>query len=134
MPRISRILLILANLAIIESLLRLLFFYLGTRAGAQLITPPPPAAVMAFINVFSLLLGIMGLLVIPELLLLKSWGYWGTVALCVLTIGFDGWAMATYAWTAGAGLVIPTLLVTYLALKGQPLHRRMIKGIQVSSL
>lgn len=103
-----------AALAIMQSVLRLTFFYVGSYGGAQLISPPPPANVMEFINLFSLGLGILGLLVIPGLLLFRSWGYWGTIALCIANIGFDGWAVATIAWTAAAGLLIPILLVAYL--------------------
>ena len=94
-----------------QSILRLAFFYLGTYGGAQLISPPPPTNMMEFINLYSLGLGILGLIVIPGLLFFRSWGYWGTLSLCVLTIGFDVWAVATTAWTAAAGLLNPIMLV-----------------------
>jgi hypothetical protein len=94
-----------------ESFLRLVFFYLGSYGGAQLISPLSPAFVMQFVNIFSLALRLSGLLVIPGLLLFRIWG---TIALCILTIGFDGWAVATIAWSAGVGLAIPILLFAYL--------------------
>jgi hypothetical protein len=120
----SKILLAVTGFAILESILRLLFFYLGTYGGVQLVTPSPPVPIMDFINVFSLILGIAGLVVIPSLLFFRSWAYWGTIALCVLTIGFDGWAVLTTAWTAAAGVVIPALLLAYIAPKQHKfLHR-----------
>lgn len=126
MPRRSRILISLGALAIVESILRLVFFYLGTYGGAQLITPPPPEFVTEFINAFSLLLGIAGLVVIPALLLSRTWGYWGSIILSVVTIGFDGWAVATTAWTAIAGIVIPILVLSYLIPKKRAFTHRLV--------
>jgi hypothetical protein len=110
----GRIFVSIALFVAIESILRLIFFYLGTFSGYQLITPSPPAFVMGFINGFSLALGIVGLLVIPGLMFYRAWGYWGTLMLCIVTIGFDGWAVATVTWTASAGLLIPIVALIYL--------------------
>ncbi len=121
----SRIVLALGILAIVQSLLRLGFFYAFYYGGAQLITPPPPAYVMQFINAFSLSLGILGLAIVPGLLLSRAWGYWGTLAMAALTIVFDAWAVATVAQTALMGLFIPILLMVYLV----PRHGRFVRRI-----
>ena len=50
----------------------------------------PPAATMNIVNSVNLLLGLVGLLFVPGLLTMTRWGFWGTVALSVSTIAFDG--------------------------------------------
>ena len=122
--RRSKIFLAIAILALIQSILRLMFFYLGTYGGAQLISPSPPAPVMEFINTFSLALGLGGLAVIPALLLFRNWGYWGTLFLCILTIAFDAWGVTMIAWTAAAGLLIPIVALVYLV----PRHVTLFAG------
>jgi hypothetical protein len=69
--------LLVSALVALQSILRLVFFYVGTYSGAQLITPAPPAVVMDFINVFSVVLGVAGLVFIPELVFQRRWGLLG---------------------------------------------------------
>jgi lysylphosphatidylglycerol synthetase-like protein (DUF2156 family) len=97
---------------------------MGTYGRIQLITPPPPNLVMQFINQFSLALGLAGLLVIPGLLSSKTWGYWSTLTLGILTIVFDMWAFLTTAQTAAAGIFIPAILILYLV----PRHASFLHG------
>jgi hypothetical protein len=80
---------------------------------------------MQSINAFSLSLGLLGLAVVPGLLLSRAWGYWGTLAMPVLTMMFDIWAVATVAQTALMGLFIPILLMVYLV----PRHGRFVHKI-----
>ena len=110
----SKMLLAIVGLVILQSILRVVFFYMATVGGTQLISPPPPAALMQTINAFSLALGVAGLLVVPGLISFKSWGYWGTLFLCLVTLVFDLWAFSTTAQTAAAGLAVPTIALVYL--------------------
>jgi len=127
--RNSKIFLIIAILAIMQSVLRLVFFYLGTFGGSQLITPPPPASLMQFINAFSLALGLAGLLAIPGLMFYKSWGYLGTILVCGVTLAFDLWAFSTVAQTAAAGLVVPIIALIYLVPRRAAfLHHSLLKS------
>jgi hypothetical protein len=109
----TRTLIFLGVLALIESVLRLVFFYVGTHGG-QLITPAPPVDVMQFINYFSLGLGLIGLVAFSGLIFETSWGFWGSLMLCLATIVFDSWAVATTAETALAGIIVPVLLLAYV--------------------
>jgi len=102
--RRNRIFVFLAALGILESLIRLL----GLR---QLLASYP------YVNYFSMASGIAGLIVLPALLLLSSWGYWGTVVVSAVTIIFDLWAIFAIFWTALAGVFVPALLLLYLVPK-----------------
>ena len=79
MTRRTRILVFLAALGILQSLIRLL----GLR---QLLVSYP------YVNYFSMVLGIAGLIALPALLLFSKWGYWCTLVVSAATIIFDFWA------------------------------------------
>jgi hypothetical protein len=105
---------IVCSLGGIEALLRLFFYYEAVFAGVQLLHPMPPAATMNLVNAINLALGLAGLVGISGLLLMTGWGYWGTVAVSVLTVLFDGFSAATVSLTAFAGLVLPVLFLILL--------------------
>src|SRR5579871_3249108 len=121
-PLNTRRMFLVVALFVIESFLRLTFFYVGTYGGSQLITPPPSAYVMNFINVFSLALGLAGLLAIPGLVFYRKWGYWGLITVSLLTIVFDLWAFSKVAQTAIAGLIVPVIVLAYFL----PKYRRFL--------
>jgi len=94
----------LAAIGTLQSLTRLL-------ALRQLLAPYP------YVNYFSMVLGIGGLIALPALLLLSRWGYWGTIIVSAATIIFDLSATFAIFWTALAGVFVPALLLLYLVHK-----------------
>jgi len=112
--RRSRAILAVGILLILQSALRLFFYYDAVYAGVQLLQPMPPAATMNLVNSVNLALGLVGLALVPGLLLMTRWGFWGTVALSVLTIVFDGVSSATVSFTAFAGLILPVIFLALL--------------------
>ena len=101
-------------LAVIEAVLRLVFYYESAYAGVALIQPMPPAPVMNDANVISLTLGLGGLVATAGLLLMKEWGFWGTAMVSAFTIVFDGVSALTVSYTAFAGLVLPAVFLLVL--------------------
>ena len=114
MPSPYRIILAVGILGIVEAVLRLVFYYEAEFAGVQLLQPMPPASTMALVNSINLILGLAGLAVISGLLLTTRWGYWGTVAVSLLTIIFDGVSAASVSPTALAGLILPVIFLLVL--------------------
>ncbi|HUI85723.1 MAG TPA: hypothetical protein VLY21_01040 [Nitrososphaerales archaeon] len=112
--RRSKTVLAVGTLLTLQSALRLFFYYEAVYAGVQLLQPMPPAATMNVVNSVNLALGLVGLVVVPGLLLMTRWGFWGTVALSVLTIVFDGVSSATVSLTAFAGLILPVVFLALL--------------------
>jgi len=110
----ARFVLVVGAFGILEGLLRLLFYYEAVFAGVPLLQPMPPASTMNLVNSINLVLGLAGLLAISGLLLMTWWGYWGTVAVSVLTVIFDGASAATVSLTALAGLVLPVVFLVVL--------------------
>lgn len=104
MTRRTRTFVFLAALGILQSLIRLL----GLR---QLLVSYP------YVNYFSMVLGIAGLIALPALLLFSKWGYWCTLVVSAATIIFDLWAIFAIFWTALAGVLVPALLLLYLVPK-----------------
>lgn len=101
-------------LLVLQSALRLFFYYEAVYAGVQLLQPMPPAAAMAVVNSVNLSLGLAGLVVVPGLLLTTRWGFWGTIALSALTIFFDGTSSVTVSVAAFAGLILPVVFLALL--------------------
>ena len=114
MGKRTRLILAVGVLAIAEALLRLLFYYEAVFAGVSLLQPMPPASTMNIVNTINLMLGLAGLVVTPGLLLMTRWGYWGTVAVSVLTVAFDGISALAVSLTAFAGLVLPVVFLIVL--------------------
>ena len=65
------------------------------------------------INILFLFIGVIGLITVFGLYQMKSWGYWGTILLSVLTIVFDIWGL-TIQSTAAIGLILPVIFTIYL--------------------
>jgi uncharacterized membrane protein YqhA len=114
MTKPPRLVLFIGVLGILEALLRLFFYYEAVFAGVQLLRPMPPASTMNAVNAINLVLGLAGLVVISGLLLMTSWGYWGTVIVSALTIVFDGVSAVAVSYTAFAGLILPVLFLALL--------------------
>ena len=114
MTKRTRTVLVVGIFAIIEALLRLFFYYEAVYAHVPLLNPMPPVSTMIIINSINLALGLAGLLVISGFLLLTGWGYWGTVAVSIATVVFDGVSAATVSATAFAGLILPVMFLVLL--------------------
>jgi hypothetical protein len=112
--KISRTVLIIGIFLILQSCLRLFFYYEAVFAGVPLLQPMPSAATMNLINSINLILGLLGLIIVPGLYLMTGWGYWGIIALSAATIIFDGISSATVSFTALAGLILPILFLILL--------------------
>jgi len=114
MRRIERFVLVIGILGGLEALLRLFFYYEAVFAGVPLLQPMPPAATMDIVNNVNLTLGLAGLAAVSGLLLMTGWGYWGTSAVSILTIAFDGVSAVAVSFTALAGLILPAVFLVIL--------------------
>ena len=101
-------------LLVLESALRVFFYYEAVDAGVQLLQPMPPPTTMEVVNSVNLILGLAGFVVVLGLLTMRRWGFWGTVVLSVLTILFDGTSSIAVSPTAFAGLVLPFVFLAIL--------------------
>jgi len=108
------VVLVVGSLLVLQSALRLFFYYEAVYAGVQLLQPMPPAETMSIVSSLNLTLGVAGFVVVPGLFLMTRWGFWGTVVVCILTILFDGVSSVTVSLTAFAGLVLPVLFLMLL--------------------
>jgi len=66
------------------------------------------------VSVSFLAIGLVGLLMLPGLYLMKSWGFWGTIAVSVYTIVFDLWAYLEVQSSAIAGIIPAGITLGYL--------------------
>jgi hypothetical protein len=113
----------IAMLAIVQSALRF-YFALGTTGAlgsdieAQLTTllENPVTQPMLLLTVPFLLLGAFGMITAAGLLEGRPWGAYGTIALSVVTIIYDAWAIVAIQSTAILGMVLPALFIGYLLL------------------
>ena len=110
----SRSILAIVILGVLEALLRLVFYYEAVFGGVALLQPMPPASTMDMVNSIDLALGLAGIVVIVGLFLSTSWGFWGTVAVSIITVAFDGVSAATVSVTATAGLILPVVFLLVL--------------------
>ena len=76
----------------LQSILRLVFFYLAM-TGAELLEVEIASSAQQMINIMFLFIGVIGLITAFGLYQMKRWGYWGTILLSVLTIAFDIWGL-----------------------------------------
>ena len=111
----TRGIVLVAALSGIQSILRLVFFYLGM-TGAELLEVEIASSAQQMINIMFLFIGVIGLITAFGLYQMKSWGYWGTILLSVLTIAFDIWGL-TIQSTAAMGLILPVIFIIYLLLQ-----------------
>lgn len=99
-------------LSAVQSLLRLVFFYLSV-TGEELLEVEIASSARQMIDAMFLLIGVVGLVTAYGLYKMRGWGYWGTILLSLLTIVFDAWGL-TMQYTAAMGLVLPIFFVVYL--------------------
>ena len=111
----TRGILLVVALSILQSVFRLVFFYIGV-TGAELLEVEITSSAMQLINVMFLLIGVVGMITAFGLYRMKRWGYWGTILLSVVTIFFDIWGL-TIQFTAVMGIVLPLAFIAYLYFK-----------------
>lgn len=111
----TRGILLVVVLSVLQSVLRLVFFYMGV-TGAELLEAEITSSAMQLINVMFLLIGVAGMITALGLYRMKRWGYWGMVLLSVVTIVFDIWGL-TIQSTAAMGIVLPVTFIAYLYFK-----------------
>jgi uncharacterized membrane protein (DUF2068 family) len=104
--------LLLVVLSVLQSLFRLVFFYMSV-TGAELLEVEMTVSAMQLVNMMFLLIGVAGMITAFGLYQMKRWGYWGTILLSVVTIIFDIWGL-TIQFTAAMGLVLPVTFIAYL--------------------
>lgn len=101
-------------LALIQSVLRFAFpasiLQTGFPDTERIVSPDMQAMILAAF----VLIGIAGVITTYGLWIGARWGYTGTIALSLVTIVFDVWAVAAVQATALMGLVLPALFITYL--------------------
>ncbi len=61
-----------------------------------------------------LVIGVLGLLLLPGLALHKPWSFWGTLALSLYTVAFDLWALVFIQPSAAAGIIPSAGIAGYL--------------------
>jgi uncharacterized membrane protein (DUF2068 family) len=111
----TRGVLLVVVLSVLQSVFRLVFFYMGV-TGAELLEVEITRSAMQLINMMFLLIGVAGMITAFGLYRMKRWGYWGTVLLSVVTIVFDVWGL-TIQLTAAMGIVLPVIFIAYLYFK-----------------
>ncbi|HEV2225822.1 MAG TPA: hypothetical protein VGR56_03345 [Nitrososphaerales archaeon] len=91
---------LLSSLLALESLARLL------PSGLFRLLPAP-------LNYIDVTIGIAGIVSVVGLFFPLRWGYWGALAVSVMTIPFDIWGALTIYPTALLGIPVPALLLSY---------------------
>jgi hypothetical protein len=61
-----------------------------------------------------LVIGVLGLVMLPGLYAEKKWGFYGTVGICLYTIAFDIWAATLVQPSAAAGIIPAAIIMVYL--------------------
>ncbi|TFG56939.1 MAG: DUF2127 domain-containing protein [Methanomassiliicoccus sp.] len=102
---------------------RLVIAILLSAERGPVLDNPVSDEVMMFINIMFFVLGILGLLTAFGLWTEKRWGYLGTIALSLVTIAFDVWAVLAVQSSAAFGIVFPVVFIVYLALIRHDLAR-----------
>ena len=112
---------VVALLAMAQSVLRFYFGLgtigvLGSDLEAQLTTllENPVTDPLLSLTIPFFLLGAFGIVTAIGLLADRPWSINGTIALSVVTIIYDAWAMAAIQCTAVMGMVLPMIFIGYL--------------------
>jgi len=92
--------------------------------GAELLEVEIASSAQQMINIMFLFIGVVGLITAFGLYRMRSWGYWGTILLSVLTIAFDIWGL-TIQSTAAMGLILPVIFIIYLLSRRSRLQEMM---------
>ena len=119
----TRGIVLVSALSGLQSILRLVFFYLAM-TGAELLEVEIASSAQQMINIMFLFIGVVGLITSFGLYRMRSWGYWGTILLSVLTIAFDIWGL-TIQSTAAMGLILPVIFIIYLLSRRSRLQEMM---------
>lgn len=120
----SKGIIIICLLAALQGVARIIIPIMLSAGSGPVLETPVSDEVMAFINGMFLALGGLGFLTAFGLWTGRRWGYTGTIALSLLTIVFDVWAVLAVQWSAAMGLVLPVVFIAYLAL----FHRDFPRG------
>ena len=113
MDRKRVLLLLLVLFALVYYIARIAIF-LAVNSGTGGFEEEQSALVVDFVKVSFLVIGIVGLLMLPGLFLMKPWGFWGSVAVSAYTIAFDAWAFFTVQSSAAAGIIPAGIILGYL--------------------
>ena len=112
--KMKRGLMMVCVLALIQSVLRFAFpasiLQTGFPDTERIVSPDIQAMILATF----VIIGIAGVITTYGLWIGARWGYTGTIALSMVTIAFDVWAVAAVQATALVGLVLPALFIVYL--------------------
>jgi hypothetical protein len=104
-------------LALVQSALRLLLVAVILNGGF----PETEMAVtldgQAYIVLAFLALGLLGFVCTFALYRRSAVGYYGTMALSVVTIAFDAWAIYAVQITALLGIILPAVFIIYLLVR-----------------
>lgn len=119
----TRGIVLVSALSGLQSILRLVFFYLAM-TGTELLEVEIASSAQQMINIMFLFIGVIGLITAFGLYQMRSWGYWGTIILSVLTIAFDIWGL-TIQSTAAMGLILPVIFIIYLLRQRSRLQEMM---------
>ena len=104
----------LAALGIIQSALRLYYYYQAVFLYRYLFYTSVPPGSLTLVNDFSLGLGLGGLIAMGGLVLRTRWGYLGAIAVCITSIFFDAWAVLYVQQDAWWGIVVPLAILVYV--------------------
>lgn len=113
--KITKGIIFVAFLWVVQSLGRLAFAALGTPTGmGQFLDAPVSSATSIVLFTMFLLLGVLGLVAVFGLLARRRWGFWSTVLVSAATIAFDVWGL-TIQSTAAIGFIVPaiSLIIIY---------------------
>lgn len=107
-------------LALFQSLMRFAIagsILLGNiDAWDEVLESPISNEMMLALNLTFILLGMFGVITAFGLWTNRAWGLTGTIALSVITILFDVWAMFEFQMSAAMGLILPVVFIVYLYL------------------
>ncbi len=110
----KRVILILVLLfAAVYYIGRLGIFYVGV-TGDMAFEEPQSQLVENVVSASFLVIGVVGLLMLPGVYLSKTWGFWGMIAVSAYTMVFDIWAGLFVQSSAAAGIIPAAVIVSYL--------------------
>lgn len=129
--KMSKGLMIIAVLAMLQAVLRMYFAVAGSGALGpgpmndlhNTITSPMTKGDWTILTIVFGSIGALGLAAAIGLLMTTNWGYYGTVAISAITIAYDVWAAVAIQATAVLGIVLPAVFIAYLEAKKGSLLR-----------
>lgn len=94
---------------------RIAIFYMGV-SGEMSFEEEQSSFVENLVIYSFLCIGVAGLAFLPGVLLLRSWGFWGTFGVGLYTIAFDLWAFVAVQASAGAGIIPAAVITGYIVI------------------